>query len=142
MPANSSDSRTDSGAEPGAANAKSRHHRTVLFYGEAGFAAIRRANVTIIGLGGVGGHAAVNLARSGIGALHLVDFDQVTDSSLNRSPFAGPRDVGRLKTEALAAYLAEVCPETRVTVATEKCGPDNLAELVRLHTGCKERTDD
>ena len=137
MPANSSDSPTDSGAGSAAAAAaghsgpdEPRHHRTVLFYGQAGWAAIRRASVTVVGLGGVGGHAAVNLARSGIGGLRLVDFDQVTESSLNRSPFAGPGDVGRPKTEVLAAYLAAVCPETRVTVATERCGPDNLAELV------------
>ncbi|MBU8871790.1 MAG: ThiF family adenylyltransferase [Gemmatimonadales bacterium] len=121
MPANSSNSRT----EP-------RHHRTAKFYGQPGFERIRQANITIIGLGGVGGHAAVNLARSGIGALHLVDFDEVTDSSLNRSPYAGPLNVGSLKTDVLAACLAEICPDTHVSITSQRCGPDNQAELVSL----------
>ena len=124
MPADSSTSRTD-GAE-----ISPRHHRTVLFYGEEQFRRIRAASVTVVGLGGVGGHAAVNLARSGIGSLHLVDFDKVTDSSLNRSPFAEPGDIGRLKTEALKDYLARVCPDTSVKVTEAFCGDDTLADLV------------
>jgi tRNA A37 threonylcarbamoyladenosine dehydratase len=106
------------------------HHRTVLFYGEEAFGRIRKANIAVIGLGGVGGHAAVNLARSGIGSLHLVDFDTVTPSSLNRSPFAEPPDIGRLKCDALKDYLARVCPDTTVTVTEAFCGDDTLPELV------------
>ena len=130
MPADSSTSQPDPGAFA------PRHHRTVLFYGEERFARIRLAQVTIIGLGGVGAHAAVNLARSGIGALHLVDFDKVTDSSLNRSPFAEPADVGRLKTDALGDYLARVCPDTNVTVTEAFCGDDTLARLVPTDSTC------
>jgi tRNA A37 threonylcarbamoyladenosine dehydratase len=128
MPADSSTSWTDGAEFP------PRHHRTVLFYGEKRFARIRRARVTIIGLGGVGGHAAVNLARSGIGALHLVDFDKVTDSSLNRSSFAEPSDVGRLKIDALRDYLIRVCPDTTVEVTESFCGDDTLSELVPVET--------
>ena len=131
MPANSSNSPNDSGAAAG----EPRHNRTILFYGEKAFLKIRQAKVTVVGLGGVGGHAAVNLARSAVGALHLVDFDQVTVSSLNRSAFARPDDVGRTKTEVLAAYLGEVCPDTRVTFTTRRCAADNLAELVPLEAG-------
>ena len=107
-----------------------RHNRTILFYGDEAFARIRAASVTIIGLGGVGGHAAVNLARSGVGSLHLVDFDVVTASSLNRSPYAGPGDVGHLKTEVLAATLAALCPDTSTTFASTRCRQENLADLV------------
>jgi tRNA A37 threonylcarbamoyladenosine dehydratase len=128
MPADSSTSRPE-GPDSGA-DFPPRHHRTVLFYGEEAFALIRKAAVTVIGLGGVGGHAAVNLARSGIGALHLVDFDTVTPSSLNRSPFAEPADIGRLKTDALRDYLVRVCPDTLVSVTEAFCGDDTLPELV------------
>ena len=92
--------------------------------------------MTVIGLGGVGAHAAVNLARSGIGAVHLVDFDKVTDSSLNRSPFAEPADIGRLKTDALHDYLIRVCPDTAVTVTEAFCGDDTLPRLVPGDPGC------
>lgn len=124
MPAESSGSTPDGGAPA------PRHHRTVLFYGEEGFARIRAARVAVFGLGGVGGHAAVNLARSGIGALHLVDFDTVSESSLNRSAFAAPADVGRLKTDVLAAHLAHVCPDVVVTTSAAFCAPENLADVI------------
>jgi tRNA A37 threonylcarbamoyladenosine dehydratase len=130
MPADSSNSPPDPGAFP------PRHYRTVLFYGEERFRRIRQAQVTIIGLGGVGGHAAVNLARSGIGALHLVDFDTVADSSLNRSPFAEPADVGRLKTDALSDYLKRVCPETTVTRTEAFCSDDTLPQFLSAESGC------
>jgi len=93
--------------------------RTAEFFGPEGFARVRKASVAVIGLGGVGSHAAVCLARNGIGRLLLVDFDQITESSLNRSPFAGPADVGHPKARVLAAHLAEVCPATAVDVRQE-----------------------
>ncbi len=126
MPADSSTSGPDGSGAP-------RHYRTILFYGEDGFARLRAGRVTIFGLGGVGGHAAVNLARSGIGALTLVDFDTVSESSLNRSAFAGPADVGRPKTEVLAEHLARICPDVQVTPVEAFCAADTLPLLVPDH---------
>lgn len=124
MPAASSGSTPEGGAFA------PRHYRTVLFYGDEGFARIRTAHVAVFGLGGVGGHAAVNLARSGLGRLTLVDFDTVSASSLNRSAFAGPADVGRPKTAVLVEHLARVCPDVAVTAVAAFCAPENLAQLV------------
>ena len=124
MPAASSDSTPDPGAPA------PRHHRTVLFYGERAFARIRAARVTVVGLGGVGGHAAVCLARSGIGGLVLIDHDTVTPSSLNRSAFAEPADIGRTKAAVLADHLARVCPDVAVRAVEAFCGDDTLADLV------------
>jgi len=123
MPADSSSSLPDPAAFP------PRHYRTVLFYGEEGFRRIHQATVTVIGLGGVGGHAAVNLARSGIGELHLADFDTVSESSLNRSPFAEPGDIGRKKTDVLRDFLNRTCPDTAVKVTEAFCGDDTLPLL-------------
>ncbi len=131
MPADYSNSRPDPAAFP------PRHYRTVLFYGEAGFRRIREASVTVIGLGGVGAHAAVNLARSGLGSLHLVDFDTVAESSLNRSPFAEPGDIGRLKTDVLRDYLTRSCPDTVVTVTEAFCGEDTLPKVVPVEPGSR-----
>jgi tRNA A37 threonylcarbamoyladenosine dehydratase len=99
--------------EPGAAY-PARFARLVDLHGAAGFARIRAARVTVVGLGGVGSHTAHALARSGVGRLVLVDFDRVTESSLNRNPLAGPDDVGRLKIEVIARELARTCPDTEV----------------------------
>jgi tRNA A37 threonylcarbamoyladenosine dehydratase len=124
MPSDSSTSRPDPSAYA------PRHHRTVLFYGEEGFAKIRAATVTIIGLGGVGAHAAVNLARSGIGGLHLIDFDTISSSSLNRSPFAEPQDIGRQKGEVLREFLIRSCPDTAVKATEAFCGDETLPTIL------------
>ncbi len=96
-----------------------RFSRTIDLYGAEGFRRIRSARVAIAGLGGVGSHAALALARSGIGSLILVDPDRLTASSLNRHPLALPEDVGRLKVEVLAAHLARACPDTSIAARTE-----------------------
>jgi tRNA A37 threonylcarbamoyladenosine dehydratase len=124
MPAGSSTSTPDGGGFA------PRHYRTVLFYGEEAFARIRAARVVVFGLGGVGGHAALNLARSGIGKLVVVDFDTVSESSLNRSAFAGPGDLGRAKAVVLAEHLARVCPDVEVAPVEAFCGDDTLPGLV------------
>jgi tRNA A37 threonylcarbamoyladenosine dehydratase len=107
-----------------------RFGRTVDLYGEEAFCRFRVARVAVIGLGGVGGHAALALARSGVGRLLLVDFDPVTASSLNRSAFAGPADVGRPKVEAAAAHLARTCPDTQVEIRQVFCHEDTADELL------------
>lgn len=106
-----------------------RFGRTADLYGAEGFARIRTATVAVLGLGGVGSHAALALARSGVGALLLVDFDQVTASSLNRSPFAGLDDVGRDKVAVAAACLARTCPDTRVTTRLDFVHEDSLPDI-------------
>ena len=91
-----------------------RFNRTVGLYGADGFARIRAARAVVVGLGGVGAHAAAALARSGIGTLLLIDGDVVTTTSLNRHPCAGGHDVGRPKTLVLAEFLRRTCPDTAV----------------------------
>ena len=66
--------------------------------------------VVVVGLGGVGSHAAQLLVRGGVRRLRLVDFDQVTLSSLNRHATAARADVGRPKAVALRAALLEIAP--------------------------------
>ena len=107
-----------------------RFTRTVDLFGADGFAGIRRGGAVVVGLGGVGAHAVVALARAGIGRLKLIDNDRVTTSSLNRHPVAGPADVGRLKTEILAAWIGRTCPDTRVEAQAAWVDQDNLDELV------------
>ena len=84
--------------------------RTVDMLGLEGFERLRRAFVVVVGLGGVGSHAAVALARSGVGRLRLVDFDDVTWSSLNRHAVATPDDVGQLKVEVVGRFVERIHP--------------------------------
>lgn len=110
--------------------ADQRFARTAEYFGDEGFARIRRASAAVIGLGGVGSHAAVCLARNGIGSLLLVDFDRVTESSLNRSAWALPEDVGALKAESLAAHLAKACPGTSVSTKCEFVDGEGVGEVL------------
>lgn len=89
-----------------------RFKRVVDFYGEEGFQRIRNSAVLVAGLGGVGSHCALALARSGVGRLYLADFDVITESSLNRNPLACLRDIGSSKALFLCSSLSEQCPDT------------------------------
>jgi tRNA threonylcarbamoyladenosine dehydratase len=104
--------------------------RTVDLLGEEGFARLRAARVLVVGLGGVGSHCALALARAGVGSLRLCDFDRVTWTSLNRHAVAGPADVGRLKAEVLAERLGALAPglaaEPVVTFFHEDTAPEVL----------------
>jgi tRNA A37 threonylcarbamoyladenosine dehydratase len=91
--------------------------RTRLFFGDAAFARIRRAFVVVVGLGGVGSHAAGALARGGVRRLRLVDPDVVSWSSLNRHLCATPDDVGRPKADVMARFLAGVRPDLMLEIS-------------------------
>jgi tRNA A37 threonylcarbamoyladenosine dehydratase len=73
--------------------------------------------VAVVGLGGVGSHAAVMLARGGVEHLTLVDFDMVTVSSLNRHACAALRDVGTPKVACVADSIRDIAGEGTVEVA-------------------------
>ena len=84
--------------------------RVETFFGEAGFANVSACHVVVVGIGGVGSHAASMLVRSGIGSVRLIDFDNVTLSSLNRHAVATISDVGTPKTVATSKALKRVVP--------------------------------
>lgn len=75
--------------------------RNYVYFGEEGMKSIRESFVIIVGLGGVGSAVATMLVRSGVGRVRLIDFDQVSLSSLNvilPAPFASPADAARAET--------------------------------------------
>jgi tRNA A37 threonylcarbamoyladenosine dehydratase len=104
--------------------------RTLDLLGPEGFAALQRARVVVLGLGGVGSHAAGALARAGVGRLRLVDFDRVTGSSLNRHLVARPDQVGQGKARLLADHLAAVCPQAEIEAAEAFFHEESADELL------------
>jgi tRNA threonylcarbamoyladenosine dehydratase len=80
-------------------------------YGTDGLDRIRRAHVCVVGLGGVGSWAVEALARSGIGALTLVDLDDVCISNVNRQLHALDGDLGKPKVEAMARRVRAINPD-------------------------------
>jgi adenylyltransferase/sulfurtransferase len=86
-------------------------------------AALTRARVLIVGVGGLGAPAAMALAAAGVGSLGLVDPDRVEVSNLHRQPLYAEDDVGRLKVEAAAERLRHAHPALRVETRAERFGP-------------------
>ena len=83
-------------------------------FGEAGLAALRRAHICVIGLGGVGSWAVEALARSGVGTLTLVDLDDVCISNVNRQIHALDGELGKPKVEVLTRRVQAINPECAV----------------------------
>ncbi|KAK5118329.1 hypothetical protein LTR62_002842 [Meristemomyces frigidus] len=86
--------------------------RNRVFLTDPGLHNLRQAFVVVVGCGGVGSHATAALARSGCGKLRLIDFDQVTLSSLNRHAVATLADVGTPKVVCLQKRLEQIVPWT------------------------------
>ncbi|KAJ3088605.1 hypothetical protein HK100_007993 [Physocladia obscura] len=88
--------------------------RNYSFLGEEGMKDIRNAFVIVVGLGGVGSHAVHMLARAGVGRIRVIDFDQVSLSSLNRHALAVHADVGSSKATVLATHLKLIARHVRI----------------------------
>lgn len=94
-------------------------------YGVQGAARIRAAHVAVVGIGGVGSWAAEALARSGIGRITLVDFDQVSESNINRQIQAETGTVGMAKVDAMRSRIAQINPQCQVVCIEEFATPYN-----------------
>ncbi|KAG5607238.1 hypothetical protein H5410_028730 [Solanum commersonii] len=88
--------------------------RNIQFFGLEAQQKVTASYVVVIGLGGVGSHAASMLLRSGVGRLLLVDFDQVSVSSLNRHAVATREDVGTSKALCLKKHFQSIFPECHI----------------------------
>ena len=88
--------------------------RTRMLLGDAAMDRLSWARVAVFGIGGVGGHAVEALARSGVGALDLVDSDRVALSNLNRQIIATRDTLGMLKVDAAKARVLSINPDCRV----------------------------
>ena len=84
--------------------------RTELLLGKEAMEILERSRVAVFGIGGVGGYVVEALCRAGIGALDLIDKDDVSLSNLNRQILATHATVGMLKTQAAARRIAESNP--------------------------------
>lgn len=99
-------------------------------YGPDAWARIRTSRVMVVGIGGVGSWAAELLARSGIGAIDLVDLDDVCESNINRQVHALQSTVGQSKVDVMARRIGEISPDCKVTVHASFLTQRNVAELV------------
>lgn len=90
--------------------------RTEMLLGGEAMDRLARSRVAVFGVGGVGGYVCEALARSGVGALDLIDKDKVALSNLNRQIIATRKTVGREKTDVMRERILEINPEALVRV--------------------------
>lgn len=88
--------------------------RTRMLLGAEAMERLARCRVAVFGIGGVGGYAVEALARSGIGALDLIDNDKVCLTNLNRQLHATQKTVGSYKVDAAEERILEINPDCRV----------------------------
>ncbi|KAL5443579.1 hypothetical protein PMIN07_001139 [Paraphaeosphaeria minitans] len=101
--------------------------RNRVFLTDAGLAKLRSAFIIVVGCGGVGSHTTAALVRSGCSNLRLIDFDQVTLSSLNRHAVATLADVGTPKVHCLRRRLEQITPWTHFDCRNELFGEASAA---------------
>jgi tRNA A37 threonylcarbamoyladenosine dehydratase len=99
-------------------------------YGDAGAARIAAAHAVVIGIGGVGSWVAEALARCGIGALTLIDMDQVAESNVNRQIHALGTTLGASKVAVMAARIADISPATRVIEVDDFITVENVSDRI------------
>ncbi|RRG18432.1 ThiF family adenylyltransferase [Weissella viridescens] len=92
---------------------------------------LKNAKILVLGCGGTGSHAAVNLARLGIGNIVLSDFDNVELSNLNRQEFTYA-DVGKKKAPTLMRHLLDINPF--ITVSSKEAQIESAQDILDLGT--------
>ena len=91
-------------------------------------AVLSAGNVAIAGLGGLGSNVAYSLTRIGVGHLHLIDFDVVDVTNLNRQQYF-MEHVGMYKTEALKSLLMKINPYIEIKTDCVRVTEENIKEL-------------
>ena len=98
-------------------------------HGEVIQRAVEKASVAVCGLGGLGSNVAVALARAGVGRLHLIDFDEVDITNLNRQQYDACQ-TGRSKTDALKENLLRISPYISIETDNTRITEENAARLL------------
>ena len=103
--------------------------RLVKVIGEDDFSILNKSKVLVLGCGGVGGYVVEALARSGIGTLVIVDFDNIDESNINRQIIALDSTVGLKKVDVLEKRIKDINRDCNVIKIDKFITIDNLDEL-------------
>ena len=107
-----------------------RYARNMRTFSLENQAALLRARVGVVGLGGLGGTVAEVLARMGVGRLTLIDGERFEDSNLNRQLLSTVEGLGQLKSEAARARVGRISPSVDVTALTEFVTVENAGAVL------------
>jgi len=103
--------------------------RTELLVGKPAMERLAQARVAVFGIGGVGGYTVEALARSGVGALDLIDDDRVCLTNINRQIYATRKTVGKYKVEVAKERILQINPACQVETHCAFYMPDTAAQF-------------
>jgi tRNA A37 threonylcarbamoyladenosine dehydratase len=104
--------------------------RTELLIGKEALNKLAASHVAVFGIGGVGSYAVEGLARSGVGKLTLVDFDEVDLTNINRQIHATHKTVGHPKVEVMGQRVLDINPQMQVNVYQRFYLPEKAEDLL------------
>lgn len=104
--------------------------RTALLVQDEGLERLKKANILVVGLGGVGSYAAEFIARAGVHKMTIVDGDFFDETNKNRQLPALDSTIGQSKAKVLAARLRDINKDIEITVLEEFLSPDRAYEIV------------
>lgn len=104
--------------------------RNYAFLGEEGMQKLKEQYIVVVGAGGVGSWVVTMLVRSGCCRIRVIDFDQISLSSLNRHGCATLKDVGTPKVECLKTHMQEVAPWCSVEAINQLWTKDSAEQLL------------
>jgi len=104
--------------------------RATLLFKEEGINKLQKANILVVGLGGVGSFAAEFLVRAGIGNLTIVDGDTVDITNINRQLPALHSTIGESKATVVGNRLMDINPELNLTKVQEFLSPERATEII------------
>ncbi len=107
-----------------------RYSRTILLFGEASFQKLKNSHILIVGLGGVGGYAAEQICRAGVGKLSLIDSDTIQESNINRQLIASTTTIGKNKTDVFLQRLKDINPDAEIFIITDYISESNVGEIL------------
>ncbi|HOY71349.1 MAG TPA: tRNA threonylcarbamoyladenosine dehydratase [Methylotenera sp.] len=102
-------------------------------YGAEGLAKLQAAHICVIGIGGVGSWAAEAVVRNAVGAITLVDLDNIAESNVNRQLHALNGAFGKAKVSAMAERIKLINPLVRVIEIEDFVSPENINNLLNQH---------
>lgn len=104
-------------------------------YGAQTVETLARGQVIVAGIGGVGTWCVEALARSGIGALTLIDLDHIAESNINRQVHALDSTLGQAKVQAMAQRVRDINPHCRIRLIDDFVGPENVEQIFSSGSG-------
>ncbi len=107
-----------------------KRQTTLKEIGDEGQLKLCQTSVLVAGCGGLGSAAAVYLAASGVGTIHLVDYDIIDASNLHRQVFYTTAAIGKPKVEVLAKHMQAISPFVKVLTTDKAVSKETVFELI------------